>query len=98
MDPTDADQGTRTLTEAEEQLAERLVADVARVLGAGLAIDDIEIAADGGIAVQATVLSGARVQAVEARGGNTDEVAEDLIRQAAGIGQDDGLRRVIGGS
>src|SRR4051794_15810483 len=53
----------RTVNDAEVQFAQRLSEDLERVLGIGIAIDDIDLEADDGAAhVMATLLVGERVE------------------------------------
>jgi hypothetical protein len=74
------------MTEAEEQFAARLAEDLDRVLGVGIAIDDIEIrSGDGGTVVRATLLIGDRVETIEEVGTDVLALYVPLVRRAAEI-------------
>src|SRR3954454_9271469 len=72
------------MTEAEERFAVRLAQDLDRVLGVGIAIDDVEIrSGDGGATVRATLLIGDRVETIEETGSDVLALYGPLIRRAA---------------
>lgn len=74
------------MTDAEERFAERLADDVQRVLGVGIAIDDIEVHVDDGTAsVVATLLIGDRVETIEAVGGDVVALYRPIVQRAAEI-------------
>ena len=55
------------MNDAEERFAERLAEDLDRVLGAGMAIDDIELSNEAsGAHVRATLLIEGRIETIEA--------------------------------
>jgi hypothetical protein len=74
------------LNDAEERFAERLAEDLERVLGAGLAVDDIEMSAsDGQATVRATLLVEGRIETIEVSGPDVVALYRPLIERAAEI-------------
>jgi hypothetical protein len=74
------------MTDAEERFAERLADDVQRVLGVGIAIDDIEVhVSDGTASVVATLLMGDRVETIEAVGDDVVALYRPIVQRAAEI-------------
>jgi hypothetical protein len=74
------------VTDAEERFAERLADDVQRVLGVGIAIDDIEVrVSDGTASVVATLLIGDRVETIEAVGRDVVALYRPIVQRAAEI-------------
>ncbi len=74
------------MNDAEERFAERLAEDLERVLGAGLAVDDIELSAsDGHATVRATLLVEGRIETIEVSGPDVVALYRPLIERAAEI-------------
>lgn len=72
------------MNDAEAQFADRLAEDIGRVLGVGIAIDDIELTVgDAGARVVATLLVDGRVEAIEADGPDLISLYRPLIERAA---------------
>ena len=72
------------MNDAEAQFAERLAHDLERILGVGIAIDDVELTTDDGRArVTATLLIGPRVETVEAEGPDLASLYRPIVEQAA---------------
>jgi hypothetical protein len=72
------------MNDAEIQFAERLAKDIGRVLGVGIAIDDIELAeGDAEAHVVATLLIDGRVEAIRADGPDLISLYRPLIERAA---------------
>ena len=72
------------MNDAETLFAQRLAEDLDRVLGVGVAIDDVELAVgDRGAHVVATLLIDGRVEAIEARGTDLTSLYRPLIERAA---------------
>jgi hypothetical protein len=72
------------MNDAEAQFAERLAEDIGRVLGVGIAIDDIELAVgDAEAHVVATLLIDGRVEAIRADGPDLISLYRPLIERAA---------------
>ena len=70
----------------EEQFAARLAEDLERVLGAGIAIDDVELTTDDGRAsVRATLLIEGRIEEIEAEGSDVMALYRPLIERAAAV-------------
>jgi hypothetical protein len=74
------------MNDAEEQFAARLAEDLERVLGVGIAIDDIDLqVGDGTARVTATLLIGDRVETIEAVGSDALALYRPIIEQAAKV-------------
>jgi hypothetical protein len=74
------------VNDAEEQFAERLAEDLARVLGVGIAIDDLELAVGAdGAEVAATLLIDGRVERIEAAGPDLISLYRPLVERAAEV-------------
>jgi hypothetical protein len=72
------------MNDAEAQFADRLAEDIGRVLGVGIAIDDIELAVgDGEAHVVATLLVDGRVEEIRADGPDLISLYRPLIERAA---------------
>jgi hypothetical protein len=72
------------MNDAEERFAERLADDIARVLGVGIAIGDIELdVGDGTAKVAATLLIGERVETIEAVGEDVLALYRPIVERAA---------------
>ena len=87
------------MNDAEERFAERLAVDLERVLGAGLAVDDIELSAAGDHAsVRATLLVEGKVETIEVTGPDVVALYRPLIERAAEIRLGAAFWRMIGPS
>jgi hypothetical protein len=85
------------MNDAERQFAERLAADLERVLGAGIAIDDIELTAgDGEAHVTATLLVEGRVETIEASAADVVGLYRPLMERAAEIRLGAAFWRMVG--
>lgn len=86
------------MNDAEERFAERLAEDLARVLGIGIVVDDVELeVVDGGQAsVTATLIAGPRLETIEAHGESILALYEPIIRRAAELRLADAYWRMIG--
>jgi hypothetical protein len=74
------------VNDAEERFAERLAEDLERVLGAGIAVDDIELSAsDDHATVRATLLVEGRIETIEVSGPDVVALYRPLIERAAEI-------------
>ena len=74
------------MNDAEERFAERLAEDLERVLGAGIAVDDIELSAsDGRATVRATLLVEGRIETIEINGPDVVALYRPMIERAAEI-------------
>ena len=72
------------MTDAEERFAERLADDVERVLGVGIAIDDVDLRVhDGEARVVATLLIGERVETIEAVAADVLQLYRPIVERAA---------------
>jgi hypothetical protein len=72
------------MNDAEEQFAARLAEDLERVLGVGIAIDDVDLTiGDGTAKVVATLLIGDRVEAIEATGDDVLSLYRPILERAA---------------
>ena len=87
------------MNDAESAFAVRLSADLERILGAGLAVDDIELsAADGRARVRATLLVEGRIETVEVSAPDVDGLARPLLERAAELRLQSAFWRMIGPS
>ena len=85
------------MNDAEERFAERLAGDLARVLGAGFAVDDIEIGSgDPGATIRATLLVEGRVETIEVAGPDVLALYRPLIERAAELRLGAAFWRMVG--
>lgn len=85
------------MNDAEERFAERLAEDLDRVLGAGIAIDDVDLhVGDGEATVRATLLIGERVETIEARGSDILSLYRPIVERAAELRLASAFWRMIG--
>jgi hypothetical protein len=85
------------MNDAEELFAERLSEDLERVLGAGIAIGDIEIATgDAGSHVSATVFIGERIETIEADGADLVALYRPIVERAAELRLRSAFWRLVG--
>jgi predicted ATP-dependent serine protease len=87
------------VNDAEERFAERLADDLARVLGVGIVVDDVELVvgeAGRGARVRATLLAGPRVEAIEAAGSSVHALYQPIVRRAAELRLKDAYWQMIG--
>jgi hypothetical protein len=72
------------MNDSEQRFAERLASDLEQVLGAGIAIDDVELTAgDGEAHVRATLLVEGRIETIEATAPDVVALYRPLIERAA---------------
>ena len=85
------------MNDAEERFAERLAEDLERVLGAGIAIDDIELSNAGeDVRVRATLLLEGRVETIEVSGPDVVALYRPLIERAAELRLAGAFWRMVG--
>ncbi|MBA2721124.1 MAG: hypothetical protein H0U52_18070 [Chloroflexi bacterium] len=85
------------MKDAEQRFAERLAEDLAQVLGAGIAVDDIEISAGDGVSsVRAILLVEGRVEAIEVSGPDVVSLYRPLVERAAEVRLGAAFWRMIG--
>ena len=87
------------MNDAEERFAERLAEDLARVLGVGILVDDIELAVgEGGrgARVTATLIAGSRIETIEAVGTSVLALYEPLVQRAAELRLRDAFWQIVG--
>ena len=85
------------MNDAEERFAERLAEDLERVLGAGIAIDDVDLhVGDGEARVRATLLIGERVETIEASGSDVLSLYRPIVERAAELRLASAFWRMIG--
>jgi hypothetical protein len=85
------------MNDAEEQFASRLGADLERVLGAGLAVDDIELSAsDEESHVRATILVEGRVETIDVSGPDVVSLYRPVMERAAEIRLAGAFWRMVG--
>ena len=71
------------MNDAEARLAERLAEDLERVLGTGIAIEDVELEGDGPVTIRVACLVDGAVRDIEATGETTIEAMSGIVRAAA---------------
>jgi hypothetical protein len=72
------------VTDAEERFAERLADDLQRVLGVGIAIDELSVSADDHRArLEASLLIGSHVERIEMEAQDLLGLYEPVVRRAA---------------
>jgi hypothetical protein len=87
------------MNDAEEQFAARLGEDLERVLGAGLAVDDIEMSTAGARArVRATLLVEGRIETLEVEADDVVGLYRPLMERAAELRLAAAFWRMVGPS
>lgn len=85
------------MNDAEAQFAERLAGDLERVLGAGIAIDDIELSTgEQEATVRATLLIEGRIESIEATAADVIGLYRPLIERAAELRLGAAFWRMVG--
>ena len=85
------------MNDAEERFAQRLSEDLERVLGAGIAIDDVdlEVPDSGPARVRATLLIGERIETIEASGPDVLALYRPIVERAAELRLQSAFWRMI---
>jgi hypothetical protein len=87
------------MNDAEDRFAERLAVDLEQVLGAGIAVDDIELASSGDEATaRATLLVEGRVETIEVSAPDIAALYRPLIERAAELRLSGAFWRMVGPS
>ena len=85
------------MNDAEQRFADRLAEDLAKVLGAGIAVDDIEISAgDAASSVRATLLVEGRIETIEVSGPDVVSLYRPLVQRAAEVRLGAAFWRMVG--
>ena len=85
------------MNDAEGRFAERLAIDLEQVLGAGIAIDDVELThADGVARVRATLLVEGRIETIEAEAPDDVSLYRPIIERAAELRLGAAFWRMVG--
>lgn len=85
------------MNDAEQRFAERLATDLAQVLGAGIAVDDVELSAGDAVSsVRAMLLVEGRVETIEVSGPDVVALYRPLIERAAELRLGAAFWRMIG--
>lgn len=71
------------MNDAEARLAERLAADLERILGTGILVEDLEIEGDGPVVIRVACLVDGQARELWATGENAIEAISKTIRLAA---------------
>ena len=71
------------MNDAEEQLARRLAADLERVLGTGILVQDLKIDGDGPVTINVACLVDGASHEIHAEGESSLEAISNVIRLAA---------------
>ena len=84
------------MNDAEERFAARLADDLDRVLGPGLAIDEVELSVEPQMArVTATIRVGTRTEAIEASAPDVLGLYGPMVARAAGLRLGAAFRKVV---
>lgn len=73
------------MNDTEEQLARRLAADLERVLGTGILIEDLEVEGDGPVTINVACLVDGTSREIHAEGATLMEAAAAVIQVAADL-------------
>jgi hypothetical protein len=85
------------MNDAEQHFAERLGEDLERVLGAGLAVDDIELSTgDDRARVVATLLVEGRIETIEVEAPDVPRLYRPLMERAAELRLRGAFWRMVG--
>jgi len=85
------------VNDAEERFAARLAEDLERVLGIGIAIDDVDLeVGDAEAHVVATLLVGEHVETIEADGPDVLSLYRPIVERAAELRLRSAFWRIIG--
>lgn len=85
------------MNDAEQHFADRLATDLAQVLGAGIAVDDVELnAGDSVSSVRATLLVEGRIETIEVSGPDVVSLYRPLIERAAEVRLGAAFWRMVG--
>ena len=85
------------MNDAEERFAERLAIDLAQVLGAGIAVDDVELSVGDEVSsVRASLLVEGRIETIEVSGPDLVSLYRPLIERAAELRLGAAFWRMIG--
>jgi hypothetical protein len=85
------------VNDAEERFAQRLGEDLERVLGIGIAIDDIDLeVGDAKAHVVATLLVGEHVETIEADGPDVLSLYRPIVERAAELRLRSAFWRIVG--
>jgi len=84
------------MTDAEAAFAARLVQDLDRVLGEGVAVSDVELHGDGPVRVRVVCLADGRVHEIEAEADDVLAVYHEVVRQAAEVRLAAAWWRIVG--
>jgi len=87
------------MNDDEERIAERLAEDLDRVLGAGLAVDDIELTGSGDqVRAVATLLIEGRVETIQVSADDVVGLYRPLVKRAAELRLRSAFWRMVGPS
>jgi hypothetical protein len=84
------------VNEAEAQLAGRLAADLERVLGTGILVEDLEIEGDGPVTIHVACLVDGQSREIQAEGESAIEAISTVIRLAAEFRLSSAFWQIVG--
>jgi hypothetical protein len=85
------------MTDLEVEFAERFAADVERILGAGIAVDDLELlSTDGRVRARASLLIEGRVVEIAAEAADLHGLYRPLMEEAAAARLRGAFWRIVG--
>ena len=84
------------MNDAETRLAERLSADLERVLGTGILIEDLEIQGDGPVTINVACLVDGQSREIRADGESAIDAMSNVIRMAAELRLSSAFWQMVG--
>ena len=84
------------MNDAEAQLAARLAEDLERVLGAGILVEDVEIAGEGPVMIHVACLVDGQSREIEAEGESAVDAMASVIRLAAEMRLNAAFWQIVG--
>ncbi len=84
------------MTDAETELAERLAADLSRVLGTGVVVEDLELADERPARVRVVCLIEGHVREITAEGETVQAAMREVIAIAARLRLDSAWWQIVG--
>jgi hypothetical protein len=84
------------MNDAEERLAIRLAADLERILGTGILVQDLEIAGDGPVSINVACLVDGTAREIRAEGESVVEAMSNVVRMAAEMRLTAAFWRIVG--
>ena len=93
---TVSDEPVEPMTEAETELADQLAADLSRVLGTGVVVEDLELADERPARVRVVCLIEGNVREITAEGDTVQAAMREVIATAARLRLDSAWWQIVG--